>query len=406
MSDNRKSSAHQASSPEPGRRLSETLFVGAIPDIDDDVTRLKRQLSHNERIWAGFRRVEVSLIGAHSMRDFIAALAAEFPRIFPKVDCVSLACFDPEYEITRMLDAPFSSDRADRSPVDLSGSFINITQESLRNILGGTRQPRLGPCTPEIQALLFPAYPQPLGSIALAPLMLRDQLVGTLNQASLDPRHFDPDTATDLLEHLAAVTSMCLDNAVSRERLRWYGLMDPLTGVANRRLFEHRLGDEIERWLRRREPLTYMLVDIDHFKRVNDKHGHHVGDQVLQQVAEVLGRDLRGADLLGRYGGEEFVLLLPNTTRSQAAAIAERIRKNVAKYKFSIANIRRLSVSISIGVACLDSDDQVAKQSPSMWLFEQADKSLYAAKEAGRNRVAVAATKRPESRIQQRAVGN
>jgi diguanylate cyclase (GGDEF)-like protein len=391
MPTNRKSSVLPAV-PRGARRLRAALFAEATPGAKDDVTRLKRQLWHNERIWAGFRRVEVSLIGAHSLRDFIGALTTEFPRIFPKVDAVSLACFDPEYEITRMLDAPFGADATAHDPTDLSGSFINVTQESLRNLFGGTRQPRLGPCTPDIQALLFPSYPQPLGSIALAPLMLRDQLVGTLNQASLDPRHFDPDTATDLLEHLAAVTSMCLDNAVSRERLRWYGLMDPLTGVANRRLFEHRLGDEIERWLRRDEPLTYMLVDIDHFKRVNDKYGHHAGDQVLQQVAELLGRDLRGADLLARYGGEEFIMLLPNTTRRQATAIAQRICRNVAAHKFKIADGRKLSISISIGVACLDDKDQIAKQSPSMWLFEQADKSLYSAKQAGRNRIAVAAT--------------
>jgi diguanylate cyclase (GGDEF)-like protein len=391
MPTNRKSTVLPAV-PRGARRLRAALFADAAPAAADDVARLKRQLWHNERIWAGFRRLEVSLIGAHSLRDFVGALAREFPRIFPKVDAVSLACFDPEYEITRMLDAPFGADATAQHPADLSGSFITITQESLRSLFGGLRGPRLGPCTPDIQALLFPGYPQPLGSVALAPLVLRDQLVGTLNQASLDPRHFDPNTATDLLEHLAAVTSMCLDNAVSRERLRWYGLMDPLTGVANRRLFEHRLGDEIERWLRRGEPLTYMLVDIDHFKRVNDKYGHHAGDQVLQQVAELLGRDLRGADLLARYGGEEFTMLLPNTTRRQATAIAQRICRNVAAHKFKIADGRTLSISISIGVACLDDKDQLANRSPSMWLFEQADKSLYSAKQAGRNRIAVAAT--------------
>lgn len=391
MPTNRKSTVIPAV-PRGTRRLRAALFADAAPTAADDIARLKRQLWHNERIWAGFRRVEVSLIGAHSLRDFIGALAAEFPRIFPKVDAVSLACFDPEYEITRMLDAPFGADATVKQPADLSGSFITMTQESLCSLFSGMRRPRLGPCAPDIQALLFPGYPQPLGSVALAPLVLRDQLIGSLNQASLDPRHFDPDTATDLLEHLAAVTSMCLDNAVSRERLRWYGLMDPLTGVANRRLFEHRLGDEIERWLRRGEPLTYMLVDIDHFKRVNDKYGHHAGDQVLQQVAGLLGRDLRGADLLARYGGEEFTMLLPNTTRRQATAIAQRICRNVAAHKFKIADGRALSISISIGVACLDDKEQLAKQSPSMWLFEQADKSLYSAKQAGRNRIAVAAT--------------
>ena len=252
MSANRKQPV--VSFPRGARRMRAALFSGAMTDTADDVAGLKRQILHNERIWAGFRQLEVSLIGAHSLRELVAALASEFPRIFPSVDCVTLACFDPEYELTRMLDAPIQSDAVHTMPpdtVDLSGSFVNITQESLRSLFGASYRPRLGACTREIQSLLFPTYPQPLGSMALAPLFLRDQLIGTLNQGSLDPRHFVPEAATDLLEHLAAVTSMCLDNAVSRERLRWYGLMDPLTGVANRRLFEHRLGDEIERWLRR-----------------------------------------------------------------------------------------------------------------------------------------------------------
>ena len=367
------------------------MFAGAVADTGDEVGRLKRQLRHNERIWAGFRQLEVRLIGARSLRDFMAVLATEFPRIFPSVDCVTLACFDPEYELTRLLESPVQAqDSGETGALDLDGSFVNITQDSLRTLFAGSDRPLLEPCTSEIQALLFPNYPQPLGSVALAPLMLRDQMIGTLNQGSLDERHFTPDTATDLLEHLAAVTSMCLDNAVSRERLRLYGLMDPLTGVANRRLFEHRLGDEIERWLRRQEPLAYMLVDIDHFKRVNDEYGHHVGDQVLQQVAELLGRDLRGADLLARYGGEEFMLLLPNTTLVQARAIAQRLCGNIAGHKLKTAGNHKISVTVSIGVAGLAGGSQGVIQKPAAWLFEQADKSLYAAKQGGRNRVVVA----------------
>ena len=100
------------------------------------------------------------------------------------------------------------------------------------------------------------------------------------------------------------------------------------------------------------------------------------------------------------------MLLLPNTTRRQAKAIAQRICQNVAAHKFKVAKGRNLSVSISIGVACLDGNEQVVGQSPSMWLFEQADKSLYAAKDAGRNRISVAATERPDSPARQRAAGN
>ncbi|MFL6649038.1 MAG: DUF484 family protein [Sulfurifustis sp.] len=373
--------------PTPSARTDfpKALFAG---DTRAALARLKRQLRDNERIWAGFRRLEIRMIGAHSLRDFVAVLASDMPRTFASVDCVTLACFDPEYELTRLLAAGETDSEPRANQDSVIESFVNITQESLRNLFGGVTRPSLGPCTPELQALLFPAYPHALGSVALAPLLLRGQLIGTLNQGSIDARHFTSDTATDLLEHLAAVAAMCLDNVVSHERLRWYGLTDPLTGVANRRFFERRLGEEIERWMRRREPLTYMLVDIDHFKQVNDRHGHQVGDQVLQQVANVLGRDLRGADLLARYGGEEFMLLFPTTTPTQGAAIAERLCRNVAEHVFAVGSGLKLNVTVSIGVACLPGTADCA--APSGWLFQQADAALYAAKQGGRNRVAMA----------------
>src|SRR5581483_10465516 len=140
-----------------------------------------------------------------------------------------------------------------------------------------------------------------------------------------------------------------------------------------------RLGEEVERWLRRREPLAYMLVDIDHFKRVNDSYGHQVGDQVLQQVAE----------LLARFGGEEFMLLLPNTTRAQATAIAERLCRNVERHPFVASGVQNLTVTVSIGVACLE-NEPADLPAPGARLFKQADAALYAAKQAGRNRVTVA----------------
>jgi diguanylate cyclase (GGDEF)-like protein len=346
MSVNRKPPRTPASSSAP--RAHGALLAGALPGTADEVARLKRQLLDNERIWAGFRGLEVRLIGAQTMREFVTVLAADMPRTFSSVDSVTLACFDPEYELTRLLEGE-ESERVERVR-DVGEAFVNITQE---------------------------------------PLVLRGQLVGTLNQGSIDSKHFTSDTATDLLEHLAAVTSMCLDNVVSHERLRWYGMTDPLTGVANRRFFERRLGEEVERWLRRREPLIYMLVDIDHFKHVNDRHGHHAGDQVLKQVAELLGSELRGVDLLARYGGEEFMLLLPDTSRADGSVIAQRLCGNIARHAFSIESEQRLKVTVSIGVACLESERSYLP-TPSMWLFQKADAALYAAKQAGRNRIEVA----------------
>lgn len=383
MPANRKPPINPVTSPDS--RVRRALFAGG--DQREEVAQLKRQLRDNERIWAVFRRLEIRMIGAQSMREFVGILAAEMPQSFPSVDCVTLACFDPEYELTRLLEGGCADEetRAD----EVIDAFVNLTQDSLRGLFGASLRPELGPCTQGLQELLFPGFPHRLKSVALAPLVLRGQLIGTLNQGSIDAGHFTPDSATDLLEHLAAVTSMCLDNVVSHERLRWYGLTDPLTGVANRRFFERRLSEEVERWLRREEPLTYMLVDIDHFKHVNDNHGHHVGDQVLQQVAELLGRDLRGADLLARYGGEEFMLLLPSTTRDQATAIAQRLCRNIARHGFVVADRQRLNVTVSIGVACVDATGE-RPAAPGIWLFQKADAALYQAKQLGRNRVVVA----------------
>lgn len=373
--------------------LSEVLYAHEPAPGEGELERLKRQIRENERIWAGFRNIELGMIGAGSLRELVSVAARDLPRTFPRVDAVTLACFDPEYELTRLL-APGDPDGTGpgvADEVDPAAAFVNVTQDALRALFPVSLKPRLGPCDRELQALLFPACGRPLGSVALAPLVLRGQLIGCLNQGSFDRFHFTPGTATDLLEHLAAVSAMCLDNAVNRERLRLYGFMDPLTGVANRRFFERRLSEEIERWFRRQEPLVYMLVDIDHFKQVNDRHGHQVGDRVLQQVAELLGRDLRGADLLARYGGEEFMMLLPNTTAADGVRIAERLCRAVAGHRFD-GGEAPLAVTVSIGVACLDRSSEFAGQSPAAWLFERADAALYAAKQSGRNRVLSAGT--------------
>jgi len=181
---------------------------------------------------------------------------------------------------------------------------------------------------------------------------------------------------------------MCIDNAVSHERLKIEGLTDPLTGLYNRRFFERRLSEEIDRWVRRHDTaLIGMLVDVDHFKQVNDRYGHQAGDRTLQGVARLLGHELRGSDVLARYGGEEFVLLLPDTTTGPGMVIAERLRAQVESASFTGPSGQRLQVTVSIGLACLMPDARRAVADPDVWLLQQADAALYQAKQEGRNRV-------------------
>jgi two-component system cell cycle response regulator len=158
---------------------------------------------------------------------------------------------------------------------------------------------------------------------------------------------------------------------------------DVLTGVANRRALEERLHDMWEHSQRLHEPLSLVMCDIDHFKRVNDDYGHQVGDVVLQQFARLLVNEAREIDRVGRYGGEEFVLLLPGTVLDAAVTFAERIRECVEKREFTYDDGHTLHRTMSCGIAAWP-HPLVADQEA---LIKAADDALYVAKETGRNRV-------------------
>jgi two-component system, cell cycle response regulator len=326
----------------------------------------------------------LELISTKGLRDLTAVLTNHFPRLFSHVDVVTLTCVDPEYRIQRLIDR-------DTAPMLKPHAYASLPLEAFKAVGLLRRLPQLGPVTPAIQNHLFPEYPKPLGSVALAPLWLRDEFLGTFNQGSLEPLHFTPQSATDLLQHLSAIVSLCLENALSREQLKLDGLTDALTGVANRRFFERRLQEEWDRWQRDRKPLSCMLIDIDHFKEVNDHHGHRAGDAVLQATAGQLGAELRVTDVLARYGGEEFILLLPATGRQAARRIAERLRRRVAQTPVATPGAEHpLTVTISIGLATVRSPKKLAHTDPTQALVEPADQALYQAKADGRNRVVVA----------------
>jgi diguanylate cyclase (GGDEF)-like protein len=157
-------------------------------------------------------------------------------------------------------------------------------------------------------------------------------------------------------------------------------ITDGLTGLANRTRLDTLLTEEIPRAQRYGRALSVLMLDIDHFKRINDTHGHLAGDTVLRQIAGLLHQRLRPSDEIGRYGGEEFCAILPETTLEQAALIAESLRAMVEAHAFAI-EAQRASVTISIGLATLRPDMQVHD------LYRAADERLYEAKRGGRNRV-------------------
>ncbi|MDQ3025292.1 MAG: GGDEF domain-containing protein [Pseudomonadota bacterium] len=161
---------------------------------------------------------------------------------------------------------------------------------------------------------------------------------------------------------------------------------DPLTGVFNRRYLDIRLVEEIARARRHRLPLSILLLDLDHFKRINDSHGHQGGDQLLISLGQVVAGALRESDTLARFGGEEFLVITPHTPLSGAIDVAERVCRRIQSHGFSLSNdprgMREIAVTASIGVASLD--DRVDSMDK---LVQTTDENLYRAKREGRNRV-------------------
>jgi diguanylate cyclase (GGDEF)-like protein len=178
---------------------------------------------------------------------------------------------------------------------------------------------------------------------------------------------------------------IALGNAQRHRTVEQQALVDGLTGLANRRLGTAALEKELARAQRFGEPLSLVLTDIDDFKRINDRWGHPTGDEVLKVFADVLRASVREIDLAGRWGGEEFALLLPGTDLEGAREVAERVRRKLARTKFLAPDGERIRVTASFGVAAFP-------EAPSQdQLVAASDGALYDAKRTGKNRVAVAA---------------
>jgi two-component system, cell cycle response regulator len=159
---------------------------------------------------------------------------------------------------------------------------------------------------------------------------------------------------------------------------------DVLTGCFNRRYFMELAEQEIQRSMRYKRPLSLLMIDIDHFKNVNDRYGHQIGDQVLCNLVLLCQKQLRNVDTLGRYGGEEFVVLMPETASEGAMVASERLLGKIEKMKIN-TSAGSLSITVSMGLACLDRGFDETHTLDT--LIQSADKALYAAKDAGRNRV-------------------
>jgi two-component system cell cycle response regulator len=351
---------------------------------------LRRQLNSlidqaegNHAIMMRHQAFDLEIVGAGSFQELVSTIFRLLPEI-SHLDAVTLSLADTGadiYTVMHKLGVDFEA---------LPDLLFHESAEALGYDVpaGQTPKPRLMPFDAALQRHAFPQPPEGLASVALVPLLRNKRLIGSLNLGSRDPSRFTPLLGTDFVEHMASIIAICLENVISNEMLKYIGLTDALTGVYNRRYIDRRLVEEIARARRQNYCVSCMYIDIDHFKQVNDAHGHLAGDDVLREVAGRIKAELRMSDALGRFGGEEFVVLLIDADLDSASMVAQRIRAGVADQPFMLPGGQPLSVSVSIGVATLkDFEREHPIEAVAQQLVALADQALYEAKENGRNRV-------------------
>ena len=301
-----------------------------------------------------------------------------------QLDEVALILHDPQHEIRHLLSGDGVT--AGEPPgVCFVDALVTVAPQ-----LASLERPWLGPYRKADHELLVPgvASPQP-GSLALIPLRRNEPLDGVLVFSSSDPQRFTPELASDFLAHLGLVAAICVENAVNRARLLRSGLTDFLTGFHNRRYLHARLREELARAQRARHALVCLMIDVDHFKRINDQYGHLAGDAVLREVAQRIDAEMRLSDTGARFGGDEFAMVLSHATMADGERVAARVLQAVREQPIAVVKGVQETVTLSIGVAAAKPGaGQLDYKVLAERLIAEADAALYRAKSAGRNRVA------------------
>ncbi len=220
--------------------------------------------------------------------------------------------------------------------------------------------------------------------LVMLPLIAKGESIGLVELFSRGEIHADAERL-EVARTMANEAAMALENAWLYEDARKLADRDPLTGFANHRYLHERLGEEVIRAQRGRQPLSLLMLDLDDFKLVNDTFGHLFGDRVLTWTAELIRSTLRASDLPARYGGDEFAVILPETDAAEARVVAERILEAFRERSFVGEQRGPVPIALSIGVATFPTDGRTATE-----LIEAADAALYRVKRAGGHEAAAA----------------
>lgn len=350
-------------------------------ELEAKNTRLKAQLDSlrdralaTEEVFRRFQDWEMMLLRIDSLGPLLESMTGDLRARF-RVEQARLLLPDEDRRIRSLLDSTET-----KAPKDVL--FVHPPLD-----LASLREPQLR----VIDEAGLPPLFEPgdaIRSVALLPLVREDRCFGLLALGSQDEQRYGPELQTHALARLAAICSVCLENAINHARLELGGLTDPLTGLHNRRSLEQRLHSEVDQARRHHQPLSCLFVDLDLFKQINDQYGHSVGDAVLQEVARRLRSTLRAGDQAARFGGDELALLLPATSHADARSMGERILALISNHPLQINEGLSIQVSLSIGVGTLEYTQLKEDSARSgQELLQAADAALYQAKRGGRGRV-------------------
>ncbi len=354
---------------------------GMLGRMDSNSTTLRR-----------FQVFEMGLLELNSLVDMLEYVLNA--QDFFDLDFISFCLVDTKNELKKFLQ----EDGFDlQSKPEL---IIFHDKEVMQSAFTTSRDPFIGKYKIEKWAHFFAIDKYKPASINIIPLLRKGEFLGALCLGSFNPDRFVITMPTKFMEHMASVLSVCLENHLNYEGMKSTCLIDPLTGVNNRRFLEQRLSEEVDRAQRNNEALSCFFLDLDNFKMINDTYGHQAGDDVLMAVANVIREQVRNNDVLARYGGEEFIALLPNIEESMAVDIAQRIRKKV---KQLVVNTQGMSISVTISIGSVTykpaKGSHIKADEIGVDIIKQADLALYKAKNAGRDRVVSAGIIANKSRV-------
>jgi diguanylate cyclase (GGDEF)-like protein len=346
--------------------------------VEEGVRRVNQSLSDRTAELAALNSIGKEVSSSLDPAMVCAVVARHCRQVFP-VGTFFIAMADPEKRevISRFVHRGDQLQTEDRLPV--GPGFVDWTLKTLRPLMihDLLEEGRNLPFAPTI-------HDSTIRSVLLVPLMVENKGTGVMGMVEPTAGKFD-------IDRLSVLTTIAQQAAVAIENARHYQLatVDQLTGLYLRHHFMQRLADERTRSQRYRTPFGVLMLDLDTFKEINDRHGHNVGDRFLRQSADAIRQSLRGSDIACRWGGDEFCVLLPQTEVEAARATAERIRKGVEALSATLVGIRA-TASVGIATYPTDFDGNVED------LVKRADQALYRAKREGKDRVEIYSLKRTD----------